>query len=69
MEQFAVQYPSHAAIPWVYDQLQPAYLQVKDYDQAMRIGVLRLGLEPDNLEAAKMAEAQRTWSTPPSRRH
>jgi len=55
MEQFAVQYPAHPAIAWVYDQLQPAYLQVKDYDQAMRIGALRLALEPDNLEAAKIS--------------
>lgn len=55
MEQFAAQYPSHNAIAWVYDQLQPAYFEVKEYDQAMRIGVLRLAIEPDNLDAAKIA--------------
>ncbi len=55
MEQFAVQFPTHPAIAWVYDQLQPAYLAVKEYEQAMRIGVLRLALEPGNLEAAKIA--------------
>ncbi len=55
MEQFATQYPSHPAIAWVYDQLQPAYYQYKEWDQAMRVGALRLALEPENLEAAKIA--------------
>lgn len=55
MEQFAAQYPSHNAIAWVYDQLQPAYFEVKEYDQAMRIGTLRLAIEPDNIDAAKIA--------------
>jgi tetratricopeptide (TPR) repeat protein len=55
MEQFAIQYPSHAAIGWVYDQIQPAYFAVKEYDQAMRIGALRLAIEPENLEAAKLS--------------
>lgn len=55
MEQFAVQFPSHPAIAWVYDQLQPAFLKVKEYEQAMRIGSLRLAIEPGNLDAAKIA--------------
>lgn len=55
MEQFATQYPSHAAIAWVYDQLQLAYFEVKEWDQAMRVGALRLALEPENLDAAKIA--------------
>ncbi|HLX44986.1 MAG TPA: hypothetical protein VKR43_16180 [Bryobacteraceae bacterium] len=55
MQQFAAQYPSHPAIAWVYDQLQPAYFQSKEYDQAMRIGVLLLAIEPENLEAATTA--------------
>lgn len=55
LEQFAAQYPSHNAIAWVYDQLQPAYFEVKEYDQAMRIGTLRLAIEPDNIDAAKIA--------------
>ncbi len=55
MEQFAVQYPSHPAVAWVYDQLQPAYYQYKEWDQAMRVGGLRLAIEPENLEAAKIA--------------
>lgn len=55
MEQFAVQFPTHPAIAWVYDQLQPAYFEAKEFDQAMRIGGLRLALEPGNLEAAKIA--------------
>lgn len=55
LEQFAAQYPSHNAIPWIYDQLQPAYFEAKEYDQAMRIGGLRLAIEPDNLDAAKIA--------------
>jgi|SRR5579872_3423262 len=55
MEQFATQYPSHPAIAWVYDQLQLAYFQVKEWDQAMRVGGLQLAVEPENLEAAKIA--------------
>jgi tetratricopeptide (TPR) repeat protein len=55
MEQFAAQYPSHNAVAWVYDQLQPAYFEVKEYDGAMRIGALRLAIEPDNMDAAKIA--------------
>jgi tetratricopeptide (TPR) repeat protein len=55
MEEFAAQYPSHNAIAWVYDQLQPAYFEAKEYDQAIRIGSLRLAIEPDNLDAAAIA--------------
>ena len=55
MEQFATQYPAHPAAAWVYDQLQAAYYQYKEWDQAMRVGALRLALEPENLEAAKIA--------------
>jgi tetratricopeptide (TPR) repeat protein len=55
MEQFATQYPSHTAVAWVYDQLQPAYYQYKEWDEAMRIGAARLAIEPENLEAAKIA--------------
>jgi tetratricopeptide (TPR) repeat protein len=55
LEQFAAQYPSHPAIAWVYDQLQPEYFRLKDYDQAMRIGAQRVAIEPDNLEAATLA--------------
>lgn len=55
MEQFVTQFPSHPALAWVYDQLQPAYFQIKEWDQAMHIGTLRLAIEPDNLEAAKIA--------------
>lgn len=55
LEQFAVQFPTHPAIAWVYDQLQPAYMEEKAYDQAMRLGGLLLTLEPGNLEAAKIA--------------
>lgn len=55
LEQFAVQYPSHPAAAWVYDQLQPIYLSQKDWDLAMHIGTLRLAIEPENLEAAKIA--------------
>jgi len=55
MEQFAAQYSSHPAAAWVYDQLQPAYFKAKEYEQAMRVGALRLALEPENLEAAKIS--------------
>jgi len=55
MEQFAAQYPMHSASPWVFDQLQPVYLANKAWDQTMQIGELRLALEPENLEAGKIA--------------
>ncbi len=55
LEQFAAQYPSHNAAAWVYDQLQPAYFEVKEYEGAMRIGALLLAIEPDNMDAAKIA--------------
>jgi tetratricopeptide (TPR) repeat protein len=54
MEQFAVQFPANHAIAWVYDQLQPAYMKEKAWDEAMRIGEKRIALEPENLEAAKL---------------
>lgn len=55
MEDFAEEFPKNAAIAWVYDQLQPAYLKAKSWDAAMRVGDLRLALEPENLEAAELA--------------
>jgi tetratricopeptide (TPR) repeat protein len=55
MEQFVVQYPTNPSIAWVYDHLQPAYMKEKAWDEAMRIGEKRVALEPDNLDAAKLA--------------
>ncbi len=55
MEQFVVQYPSNPSIVWVYDQLQPAYVKEKAWDEAMRVGEKRIALEPENLEAAKLS--------------
>ncbi len=55
MEQFIAQFPSNPAIAWVYDQLQPAYMTEKAWDEAMRIGEKRIALEPDNLDAAKLS--------------
>jgi len=55
MEQFAAQFPGHPAAAWVYDQLQPTYFAMKEWDQAMHIGTLRLAIEPENLEAGKIA--------------
>jgi hypothetical protein len=55
MEEFAAQYPSHPAIAWVYDQLQPAYFERKAWDDVMRVGALRLKIEPENLDAGKLA--------------
>ena len=55
MEQFVVQYPSNPMVAWVYDNLQPAYMKEKAWDEAMRIGEKRVELEPDNLDAAKLA--------------
>lgn len=55
MEQFAVQYPNHPSIAWVYDQLQPAYMKDKAWDEAMRVGEKRAAQEPDNLDAAKLS--------------
>jgi tetratricopeptide (TPR) repeat protein len=55
MEQFVIQCPSHPAAAWVFDQLQPIYFSLKEWDQTMHIGTLRLAIEPDNLEAGKIA--------------
>ena len=55
MEQFVVQYPANPMIAWVYDNLQPAYMKEKAWDDAMRIGEKRVALEQDNLDAAKLA--------------
>ena len=54
MEQFVVQYPAHPAILWVFDQLQPAYIKEKAWDDAMRVGEKRVAAEPENLDAAKL---------------
>ncbi|HEV1285168.1 MAG TPA: hypothetical protein VNU44_07655 [Bryobacteraceae bacterium] len=55
MEQFVVQYPTHPSIGWVYDQIQPAYMKDKAWDEAMRIGEKRIALEPENLDGAKLS--------------
>jgi tetratricopeptide (TPR) repeat protein len=55
MEQFAIQYPTNPMLAWVYDTLQPAYMKEKAWDEAMRVGEKRVELEPDNLDAAKLA--------------
>jgi tetratricopeptide (TPR) repeat protein len=55
MEQFVVQYPAHPTIAWVYENLQPAYMKDKAWDEAMRIGEKRVALEPENLDAAKLS--------------
>jgi len=55
MEEFVVQYPTHPSIWWVYNQLQPAYMKDKSWDDAMRIGERRVALEPENLDAAKLS--------------
>jgi tetratricopeptide (TPR) repeat protein len=55
MEQLILQYPTSSALPWIFDQLQPAYMKEKEWDEAMRIGEKRVDLEPDNLDAAKLS--------------
>jgi hypothetical protein len=55
MEQFIVQYPTHPAVLWVYDLLQPVYMKEKAWDDAMRIGEKRVAAEPLNLDAAKLS--------------
>jgi tetratricopeptide (TPR) repeat protein len=55
MEQFVALYSTNPSIAWVYDQLQPAYMKGKSWDEAMQIGEKRVALEPDNLDAAKLA--------------
>jgi tetratricopeptide (TPR) repeat protein len=55
MEQFVMQYPANPCIGWVYDQLQPAYMKEKAWDDAMRAGEKRIALEPENLDAAKLS--------------
>jgi hypothetical protein len=44
MEQFALNYPKHESICWIYDQLIPAYVAVKEWDQTIRIADKMLGV-------------------------
>src|SRR5271168_4593312 len=67
LEQFASQYPSHQAIAWVYDQLQPEYFRLKEYDQAARIGTLRMAIDPENLEAATLTHRSEDAKRDPHR--
>jgi hypothetical protein len=55
MEEFVAENPNHPALAWVYDQLQPAYFKIKAWDETIRVGDLRMALEPDNLEAGELA--------------
>jgi tetratricopeptide (TPR) repeat protein len=55
MEQFVAQYPTNPMLAWVYDNLQPAYMKEKAWEDSMRIGEKRVALEPDNLDAAKLS--------------
>lgn len=53
LEQFDTQYPRHESAPWVWEQLLPAYLNLKDYDRALAVGEKLLAAGPDDLDTAQ----------------
>jgi hypothetical protein len=52
MNDFAVEFPQSESLAWVLDQLQPVYLQARDYDKAVAIGNRILEVDADDLETA-----------------
>ncbi len=52
MEQFAVKFPAHEAAPWVYTQIQAAYLKANQFDKAIEAGEKVLKADPADAEVA-----------------
>ncbi len=63
MIQFTTEFPKDPNLPWVLEQLQPAYLEAKTFDKAIAVGEQLLALNPNDIDAAnlclKAAEAIR----------
>ena len=52
MAQFQDEFPKDPNLPWVLEQLQPAYLETRAFDKAMVAGELLLSLDPNDVDAA-----------------
>ncbi len=52
MEQFATQYPTHAATGWVYTQLQAGYNKAGNSDKAIAVGEKLVALDGMDIDAA-----------------
>jgi tetratricopeptide (TPR) repeat protein len=53
LERFVRRHPEHPSIPWVYEQLQIAYLEAGQFDKTIATGEKLLEICPDDLEAAR----------------
>ncbi|MBI2685531.1 MAG: hypothetical protein HYX27_04380 [Acidobacteria bacterium] len=49
LEDFAKQHPSHDAIPWVYGELQAAYVKANQLDKALAAGEKVLAADPEDV--------------------
>jgi len=52
MKDFVTEFPKSESLSWVYDLLQPVYLEAKEYEQAITVGERMLALDPSDLDAA-----------------
>ena len=52
MAQFADEFPKDPNLPWVLEQLQPAYLESKTFDKVLALGEKLLGYDPADVDAA-----------------
>jgi tetratricopeptide (TPR) repeat protein len=63
LEEFASKHPAHEGLPWVYGQLQPAYLKAQQYDKVFPVVEKLLAFDPTDAEMAhgalKAAEAKK----------
>ena len=55
LEEFLRDFPKHDALPWVLDQLLPAYVQNQAFDKVPAAAQKMLELEPGNVTAAQAA--------------
>ena len=56
LERFTRKHPGHPSIPWVYEQLQIAYLSARQFDKAIATGAKLLEICPDDFEAARRSQ-------------
>ena len=52
MVQFVTEFPQDSNLPWVLEQLQPAYIDIKVFDKALAAGEQLLALDPKDIDAA-----------------
>ena len=52
LNDFIAEFPKSASLAWIYDQLQPVYVESKNYDRVIALGAKMLEVDPDNIEGA-----------------